>query len=127
MVCSECEGEVVRLAVPEELREHVRGWEAAGVCSRCLALQPAEAADDDPDWSAFGEAFPDGEAAVPMALVVGLLDQLALNRSALSALVERAERAGADPRLVLDRLATSGSIQANYDIDRRRRQLEQLS
>lgn len=127
MVCSECEGDVVRFAVPEELREHVRGWEAAGVCSRCLALQPAEEPAEEPDWAAFGEGFPDGDAAVPMALVVGLLDQVALNRSALSTLVERVEREGVDPQLVLDRLAASGSVQANYDIGRRRRQLEQLS
>jgi len=127
MVCSECEGDVVRFTVPEELREHVRGRTTAGVCSRCLALQPAETPDDDPDWGAFGDAFPTGEAAVPMALVVGQLDRLALNRSALTALVETVERNGADPWLVLDRLAASGRIEPGYDLQRRRRQLEQLS
>jgi len=118
---------VVRFSVPEELREHARGRAAVGVCTRCLALQPAETPDDDPDWSSFGDAFPTGEAAVPMALIVGLLDQLALNRSALTELVEDVECAGVDPRLVLDRLAANGRIDPGYDLRRRRRQLEQLS
>jgi hypothetical protein len=125
MACSKCQGPVVAVAVPADLREGV-GADVVGVCTHCLARNPASEPDADPDWGAFGDAFPDGEAAVPMALVLALLQSVALNRATLGVLVERVEAAGADPGLVLDRLATAGNVQPHYDLRRRRRQLEQL-
>jgi hypothetical protein len=63
---------------------------------------------------------------VPMALLVGLLSNLALYRSEISALLERVEREGTDPLLVLDRLAHDPDVQTDLDLAGRRRQLEQL-
>jgi hypothetical protein len=37
-----------------------------------------------------------------------------------------AERGGVDPLLVLDRLHAQGGVQPDFDLDRRRHQLEQL-
>jgi hypothetical protein len=61
-----------------------------------------------------------------MALVVGLLANLALYRSEISDLLERVERAGTDPLLVLDRLARDPDLEPAVDLTGRRRQLEQL-
>lgn len=114
---------MVAFAVPEDLRGHVDGEPGAALCSRCLALRPA-APDPDPGFAAVGEAFPTGEAAVPMALALGLLGSLALNRRAIQELLERVERAGVDPLLVMDRLEPE--VQPDYGLARRRQQIEQL-
>lgn len=131
MECPHCTVSMIRFAVPDELRDHVgRESESAGdgggmaICSRCLRLQPAEP-DPAPDWSAIDEAFPTDDAAVPMALALGLLDSLALNRGAVEALLDRVERAGTDPFLLLDRLA-AGEVEPEYGLARRRHQLEEL-
>lgn len=113
---------MVSFAVPPDLREHLPGEESgAAVCPSCLALRPAEP-DDQPGFERFGDAFPTGEVAVPMALGLGLLDSLAIHREAIVALFDRVERAGTDPLLVLARLDADPS----FDIERRRHQLEQL-
>lgn len=114
---------MVAFAVPPSLREHLPGEEtAAAVCPSCLALRPAEEPDPNPAFERFGAAFPTGEGAVPMALLVGLLDSLALHRREIAALLERVERAGVDPLLVVARLDAT----PDYDLDRRRHQLEQF-
>lgn len=125
MECSDCGAGAVAFGVPEELRGHVDGEPGMAICSRCLALRPATPGDD-PDFSAISAEFPTGEAGVALALALGLLESLALNREAIAALVERAERAGADPFLVMDRLAAQGSVEPDYGLSRRRQQLEQL-
>ena len=61
-----------------------------------------------------------------MALALGLLDSLALNRRGIEALLRRVEASGTDPLLVIDRLAAQGTVQAKADLSRRRHQLEQL-
>jgi hypothetical protein len=123
MDCPECGVEMVTFAVPADLRELLPGAErAAAVCPSCLALRPADDPDDRPDFERFGPAFPTGEAAVPMALGLGLLDSLAIHREAIVALFDRVERAGTDPLLVLGRLPADPP----FDIERRRHQLEQL-
>lgn len=124
MECPDCGARTVAFAVPEDLREHVDGESGMAVCTRCLRLRPATP-DEAPDWTAVDEAFPTDEAAVPMALALGLLDSLAFNRSAVEALLDRVERAGTDPFLVLDRLA-EGDVEPAYGLERRRHQLEQL-
>lgn len=127
MDCPECTDRLVTFAVPPDLRKHIPGQEAAaGLCPSCLALRPAEPPDGPPEFEQFGPAFPTGEAAVPMALGIGLLETLALHREAITVLFDRVERAGTDPLLVLDRLADDQGVDPPYDIRRRRHQLEQL-
>jgi hypothetical protein len=114
---------MVAFAVPEGLRERLPGEEpAAAVCPDCLALRPAGAPAESPAFERFGASFPTGEAAAPMALALGLLGSLALHRADIAALLDRVERAGTDPLLVVARL----DADPPYDLDRRRHQLEQL-
>ncbi|WP_135827488.1 DUF6276 family protein [Halorussus halobius] len=129
MACPECGSERVPFRVPPDRRELLpEASEAVALCTRCLSVAPTDAASatDAPDFSAVGDAFPDGDAGVSMALAVGLLDSLALYRAELSALLERVERRGVDPLLVLDRLAADPSVDPRFDLDGRRTQVEQL-
>lgn len=129
MDCPDCGELVLRFAVPEAFRELLPGSEpGAGICTHCLALHPvAQPPTGDPDCQRISDAFPSNpRAGVPMALAVGLLDQFALYRSEISTLFEHVERAGADPMLVVDRLASDPSVDSHVDLAGRRRQLEQL-
>jgi hypothetical protein len=128
MDCPECGTEAVAFAVPEEYDEYVPGSEAAvALCPTCLTLEPATDPPAEPAFDRMGAGFPDDPAAaVPMALLVGLLDSLALHREEISALLAEVERAGVDPLLVLDRLATDPTVETDLDLAGRRRQLEQL-
>jgi hypothetical protein len=96
MDCPDCGADPVAFAVPEPLRAFVPGTETAvALCPACLHLQPATDPPAEPAFERVHETFPtDPEAAVPMALLLGLLDELALYRSEISALRERVERAG---------------------------------
>jgi hypothetical protein len=86
-----------------------------------------ESPDSVPDLTALDDAFPSNpDDAVPLVLLVGLLDSLALHRAEITALLERVERAGTDPLLAVDRLADSYGDDAHVDLARRRHQLEQL-
>ncbi|EMA36519.1 DUF6276 family protein [Halococcus hamelinensis] len=127
MDCPDCGEETVAFAVPEEYRELAPGDdEVLALCPTCLGLHPTADADPEPDFARVGDAFPTGAAAIPMALVLGSLDSLALHRSAIETLLERVERAGADPLLVLDRLAADPGVDARVDLDGRRRQVSQF-
>ena len=129
MDCPDCGSEAVVFTVSDDRREFVPGNETeVALCTHCLALHPAPAADTDAkaDFTAVSPAFPADRAAVPMALAVGLLDSLAVYRSEVEALLERVECAGADPLLVLDRLAADPDLDPQVDLDRRRRQLESV-
>lgn len=123
MDCPDCGTMMVAFSVPPELREHLPAEvPAAAVCPSCLALRPVETLNSSPDFERFGDAFPTGEAAVPMALLLGLLDSLALYRRDIEALLKRVEQAGTDPLLVVDRITAD----PEFDLVRRRHQLEQL-
>jgi hypothetical protein len=128
MACPECGSEQVTFRVPTDLREHLpEGAQSVAICTVCLALDPSrDASDESPDFASISDAFPDGDAGVAMALAVGLLDSLALFRSEISALLERVERGGTDPLLVLDRLEADSGLEPHFDVDRRRTQAEQL-
>ena len=129
MNCPACATDMVVFTVPEEYADHLPGSEtAAGLCPRCLSLEPAsEPPTEQPDFERIGEAFPTSpDAAVPMALLLGLLSNLALYRSEIAALLEAVERAGVDPLLVLDRLDRDPDIETDVDLAGRRRHLEQL-
>jgi len=130
MTCPDCGGDQIAFRVPADLRDHLPDAAAAvAICTRCLAIEPIEESDAPeqiPDFSAISDAFPGGDAGVAMALAVGLLDSLALYRAELSALLERVERGGSDPLLVLDRLAADSGMKPHFDVERRRTQVEQL-
>lgn len=128
MDCAHCGTSTIAFRVPAALASHVPDGEAATICPRCLHLEPAT--EDDaaaPDFSKIIDGFPDGEAGAAMALGVGLaVDSLALNRDAIADCLAAVGDRGADPWLVLERLAASGSVQPDADLERIRRQLEQL-
>jgi hypothetical protein len=126
MDCPACGHDVVVFRVPATLRDHAPG-ETAAVCTRCLAVQEATGADDDPDFSTIIDGFPEDDAGAAMALGAGLIvDSLALNRAAIGDCMVYVSDRGVDPWLVLERLAASGAIQSEADLERARRQLEQL-
>ena len=129
MDCSECGSPVVEFDVPEQFRGLLPGDEpGVGVCTHCLALHPVRDPPTDlPDYQQISDAFPaNPDAAVPMALAVGLLDQFALYRSEVATLFEAVEHAGSDPMLVIDRLTSDPTVDSYVDLDSRSRQLEQL-
>jgi hypothetical protein len=129
MSCHHCGADLVAFAVPPALREHAPAATAA-ICTRCLRTVAAAGSADaveavtddspspaDPDFAAVDPAFPDGEAGVALALVCGQLESFALNRASIEALVEHAERSGADVFAFLERL---DAADAAFDLDRRR-------
>jgi hypothetical protein len=119
---------MVTFEVPEAFREHApEGAVRAALCPECLTLAAAEReAASDPRFDRVSSAFPTGEAAVPLALAVGMLDSLALNRRAIEELLVAVEERGTDPLLVLDRLHAQGGVQPAFDLERRRHQIGQL-
>jgi len=129
MDCPACGATALPFRVPEAYRESLRGDDpGAALCSSCLRLHPVvDPPESVPDFTAISDAFPGNtEAAVPLALLVGLLDSLATHRAEISDLLEAVERAGTDPFLAVDRLADDPGIDAAVDLRRRRHQLEQL-
>lgn len=126
--CDHCDGELVVFAVPDDLREFAPGdGRAASLCATCLRVadaDPGAVPDAAPDFSAVEDAFPSGRGGVALALLIGLLDSLALNRSAVESLAAAAERAGADPFLTLDRVGSARGVDPQFDFERRRRQFE---
>jgi len=96
MSCPACDGEQRSFAVPPSLRPYAPDTAAwASLCTTCLRVVAADAndvadADADVEW----EPLPTGEAGVAVALLLGLLDSLALRRADVTALLEHAEAAG---------------------------------
>jgi hypothetical protein len=130
MQCPECDGDVLVVAVPDELRGYLPDDPAtAAVCRRCLTTTPHDGpAVDEPGAVAdLSDALPSNpEAALSVAVFVTLCGSLALNRSEIETLVSRIERAGVDPLSALDRLAAAPDIDLAIDVERRRTQLTQL-
>lgn len=127
MDCPNCGVPMVSFAVPERFREHApEESDHAALCPECLSLSPADSAPPTPRFDRISSAFPDDEAAVPLAIAIGLLDSLALHRRDIEALLVAVEEAGTDPLLLLDRLHAQGGVDPAFDISRRRDQLEQL-
>lgn len=150
MSCPRCDASLVAFAVPPVLREHAPAATTA-ICTRCLRTfavreggdaaaegtsagdvaaaetsagdVAAEGTPSAPDFSAVDPAFPDGEAGVALALVCGHLESFALNRASIEALVDHAERSGADVFAFFERL---DAPDAAFDLDRRRAALLDL-
>jgi hypothetical protein len=122
MSCPRCDADVIAFAVPAAIREYAPAAETA-VCTRCLRTFPATAVgavgaiEDTPDLSAIDPAFPAGEGGVALVLACGHLESLALNRASIEALVEHAERSGADAFAFFERL---DAPDAAFDLERRR-------
>lgn len=133
MDCPACGESTVAFAVPEDIQPELpEDAETAAICPRCLTLVPLDPgcrapAPEAADFGRIIESFPGGEAGAAMAVAVGLLvDSLALNRDAVRRLFDVVSDAGADPWLVLERLAAAGSVQPDADLARLRQQLAQL-
>ncbi len=134
MECPTCASSMVAFGVPERYRDHLpRGSPVAAICPTCLTLAVPDGVvgevevPPEPAFDRVGQAFPTDEAAaVPMAIAIGLLDSLALNRRAIEELLEAVEAEGTDPLLVLDRLDAQGGTQPAIDLERRRHQVRQL-
>lgn len=128
MDCPECGTATIAFPVSADLARYLPGDDPGAVlCPRCLTVKPVvDPPEAVPAFEGVGTAFPDGDAAVPMALLLGLLPSLATYREELGELLAETERAGTDPLLVLDRLADDPAVDAAVDLRRRRRQLEQL-
>jgi hypothetical protein len=132
MPCPACDGDRVAFAVPETLRQYAPDESArAALCTTCLRVETIDGDGTEPappaavDW----EPLPPGEAGVATALLLGLLDSLALRRADVTALVDRAEAAGGDPLLALDRLVdrtAAGTVDPHVDLARRAAQLRSL-
>lgn len=128
MNCQDCGADTVAFPVPAEFEDCVPGSESAvALCPRCLHVQPATDPPAEPDFGRISVEFPNNpDAAVPLALLCGLLENLALYRGEITELLTAVERAGTDPLLALDRLAADPTIETELDLSGRRRQLEQL-
>lgn len=127
MDCPECDEPCLAFAVPDDLEEYApEGAEAAAICPVCLRTFAADTGESAPDFAPLAEFFPADGAGVPLALALGKLHSLALNRTAIETLLARAEAEGADALLTLDRFAAAGSVQPHFDIDRRRVQIAQV-
>ena len=129
MNCPNCKTPVLRFPVSEEFAEYVpEDAPGAMICPTCLVLEPDEDPPTDlPDFTMIGESFPsEPDAAVPMALGIGLLTSLALYRQQIAELFTAVEEAGSDPMLVMDRLSATGSVDSQIDLQGRKQQLEQL-
>lgn len=124
--CSICDESLVRARVPTDLREYVDDAPSVGLCPVCLRTTAVADAPESDEFDAVADYFPRGDGGVAVALALGMLDSLALNRPAVQSLVERAEREGADILLTLDRLAGDDSLDPHFDVERRRAQIEQF-
>lgn len=128
--CPDCDGDLVAFPVPDDLREYAPG-EAAALCARCLRVHPVDEVAETPpadraSFDAVGDFFPEGRAGIALALALGKLGSLALNRRAIQALCGEAERAGGDVLLALDRVDGAAGVDAHFDVGRRTSQLSDL-
>lgn len=130
MACPDCGSPVVAFGVPADLEEYAPS-DRMTLCTHCLRTATAEAAGgddvsatDDANFDAVHDALPSGRAGVAVALAIGKLGSLALERRAIESLVEEAERAGADVWLTLDRLGHADGLDPYVDLARRTEQLQ---
>ncbi|MDZ7729822.1 MAG: DUF6276 family protein [Natrialbaceae archaeon] len=121
MGCDRCGADTVVLAVPDSVE-----GDRIEVCTLCLSVEEtADPTAGSPQM--ISAALPaESDQAVPVLLLVDALTSIATNRSRIETLVERGERAGCDPLLVIDRLIDDTSLDPAVDLPRRRHQLEDI-
>lgn len=128
--CPACGGETSVRPVPADCRQVIAEAPAAvRLCHDCLHVAPAPGRTVDSAWEPgdVTTALPnDPDAALAVALLVGLLESLALNRDEILTVVESLEREGVDPLLAVDRLADDPRVSPAVDLARRRDQLAQV-
>ncbi|MFP4627356.1 MAG: DUF6276 family protein [Halobacteriales archaeon] len=128
-VCPNCNADAVAFVVPEALRPNTpTGTTYASICRVCLTVDPLdEAPANSESLASVSDAFPeDTEAAAGVAVLVGLLESLALHRAQIEATVEHLEGEGVDAMLALTRLADDPDLRPAVDVHRRVHQLGQL-
>lgn len=129
MSCPACGSETLSFPIPEAYAEILPdARRGAAICQRCLSMRPVDEPPTElPDFTTLSTALPsEPERALPVVLILGLVDQIALYRSELDGLTEVAERKGVDVLLVLDRLEDDPNIDPAFDLSRRRTQLGQF-
>lgn len=125
--CPDCDLALVTFAVAGDLREYAPESSAtAGICPQCLRVEATESAVDDPEFSRVLDVFPDGDGGAALALLLGKLPSLTLQKDAVAALRDAAERGGADVVLTLDRLREATEVDPHFDLERKVVQMEQL-
>jgi len=125
--CPHCEGSRFTADVPTELAPYAESTTLA-CCRRCLAVEPIDPADTEPDpsFETIILRFPTGTEGVAVLILLDKLDSLALNRREIESLVEFLEANGVDLFLTLDRLLAAPAVDPYLDLARRRDQLEAL-
>lgn len=127
--CPRCRADAIAFDVPASLRPLAPvDTDQACLCRVCLTLDGCDApVDIAEELAVVSDAFPsDAEAAAAVAIVLGLLESLALYRQDIQAVIDHLEADGVDGLLVLDRLADDPSLRPAIDLDRRVHQLNQL-
>lgn len=129
MECPACQAGMIGFSIPTGLEGlDVDAGDSAAICSRCLTLTDTDSGAAQSSFEQIMTGFPEGDTGALMAIALGkIVESVALNRSEILQLFDLIADEGTDPWLVVERLAASGSIQTDVDLDRVRRQLEQLS
>jgi hypothetical protein len=120
MRCPACGAQLESIPVPEAA-ESLFTASTPGGCPRCLTVLDEEVESDTGVASVLQIQDPVATAAVWS--VIRDLPQLAMSHDRIDSGLALAEQAGVDVFLHLERLSADASVQAHFDIDRRRRQL----
>lgn len=132
MTCRNCDGPLVRFAVPATIRAHAPDEAShAAICATCLDVTGLEdATTTEPAFDRIDDSFPTGEGGAAFALLVGTLPSVTLEKQSALALRSFAERQGVDVHLTFDRLIAAsdrGGLDPAFDFARRVRQFESLA
>jgi len=124
-----CDPTPVAFRVPPALYE-VAPAETAAICPRCLAVGAADAAvaepADHPAFDRVADVFPADYGGVALALLLGKIPSLAVEKPAVRTLRDHAEQAGVDVTLTLERLSEIDDVEPGFPLDRKVVQMEQL-
>ena len=134
VTCSQCDGTLVRFAVPDAVREHApEEASVAAICVDCLDVTSADGAGErselQPAFDRIDETFPAGEGGAALALLIGTLPSVTMRKESARALRAHAERRGVDTHLAFDRLiaaSDAGTLDPAFDLSRRVRGFESL-
>ena len=124
-----CRPAPVAFRVPPALYE-VAPAETAVICPRCLTVGAADTGvaepADHPAFDRVADVFPTDYGGVALALLLGKLPSLAVEKPAVRTLRDHAEQAGVDVTLTLERLSEIDDVEPGFPLDRKVVQMEQL-